>query len=539
MFENSKTEKLSQVVLAIVVCMAAVDLGLADWQEEAKLTASDGAANDWFGVSVSVSSPYYLIGADGDDDNGNWSGAAYMFKRDGTTWAEQIKLHASNGTAGDRFGLRVSISGDCAIVGAPYADPHGERSGSAYIFKRYSEGWVEQAEITAFDGAPYDYFGHFVCISADYAIVAAPEDDIDGLMNAGSAYIFKHDGESWVQQAKLIASDRAAYDRFGASVSVDGHYAIVGAVYKDSNGNADAGAAYVFKRNGESWTQEAKLTASDGIAEDHFGNSASIRGDCAVVGAPGGDSRTVPGAAYIFKRNGENWIEQEPKLTASDGVAGDVFGAGVQTNGDYTVVSAVWDDDFTGSAYVFKRHGEGWTEQGKLIASDRAPHDQFGPCAISGNHVVVGSGGDDDHGNGSGSAHVFVLDPIIVDIDIDPDTLNLSSKGKWVTCYIELPQDFDVIDIKGETVELDGIPAHIGEEGWARAGANSSNIMDHDGDGIPERMVKFDRSAVQGLLVELDLLGNVDLIVSGELIDGPSFEGTDVMRVINEGKKTE
>jgi len=122
--------------------------------------------------------------------------------------------------------------------------------------------------------------------------------------------------------------------------------------------------------------------------------------------------------------------------------------------------------------------------------------------------------------------------PELAAIDIDPDTLNLSSKDKWVTCYIELPDGYDVMDIDGSTVMLEGIPAYIGAEGWARAGANSGNIMDHDGDGILERMVKFDRSAVQDYLISLGLSGYVGLTVTGDLIDGPSFEGIDVIRVI-------
>ncbi len=117
-------------------------------------------------------------------------------------------------------------------------------------------------------------------------------------------------------------------------------------------------------------------------------------------------------------------------------------------------------------------------------------------------------------------------------IDIDPDTLNLSSKDKWVTCYIELPDGYDVMDIDGASVTLEGIPAYIGAEGWARAGANSGNIMDHDGDGILERMVKFDGAAVRGYLIGQGASGYVGLTVTGNLVDGPSFEGIDVIRVI-------
>ena len=119
-----------------------------------------------------------------------------------------------------------------------------------------------------------------------------------------------------------------------------------------------------------------------------------------------------------------------------------------------------------------------------------------------------------------------------VSIDIDPDTLNLGSKEKWVTCYIELPDGYDVMDIDGASVKLEGISAYIGAEGWAKAGANSGNIMDHDGDGILERMVKFDGAAVRGYLSSLGVSGYTGLTVTGDLVDGPSFEGIDVIRVI-------
>lgn len=131
----------------------------------------------------------------------------------------------------------------------------------------------------------------------------------------------------------------------------------------------------------------------------------------------------------------------------------------------------------------------------------------------------------------------LTLIPVYANINIDPDTINLSSKDKWLTCYIELPEGFDVMDIDGATVNIDGIFAYIGKEGWARAGANTSNIMDHDGDGILERMVKFDKPEVQDYLTGLDILGDVELMVTGELINGPPFVGTDIIRIIDKGDK--
>jgi hypothetical protein len=177
------------------------------------------------------------------------SGSAYIFKWDGTSWVEQQKLTASDGDAEDRFGHYVSISGDLAIVGADYDEEKGTNSGSAYIFKRDGTSWIEQQpKLVASDGAAGDSFGASVSISGDYAIVGADgSDDDDKGTDTGSAYIFKWDGSSWVeQQPKLTAQDGTAYDYFGASVSISGNLAIVGCRYDDDNGT-NSGSAYIFE----------------------------------------------------------------------------------------------------------------------------------------------------------------------------------------------------------------------------------------------------------------------------------------------------
>ena len=156
---------------------------------EVKITASDGAADDWFGGSVAISGDYAVVGAYDDDDAGHDSGSAYIFKRDGTAWTEQAKITASDGATTDRFGGSVAISGDYAVVGA-YGDYDADSySGSAYIFKRDGTAWTQEAKITANDGAAYDYFGLSVAISGDCAVVGANGDDDAGLYS-GSAYIY-------------------------------------------------------------------------------------------------------------------------------------------------------------------------------------------------------------------------------------------------------------------------------------------------------------------------------------------------------------
>jgi hypothetical protein len=241
-----------------------------------------------------------VIGASRDDDKGDNSGSAYIFKRDGTSWTEQTKLTALDGDSMDSFGSSVSIDGDCAIVGADNDDDKGDDSGSAYIFKRDGENWTQHSKLTASDGAVGDLFGNSVSISGDYCLVGALRDDDRG-ENSGSVYIYKRDGTSWTEQAKLTASDGSGLEEFGCSVSISGEYCVIGADEDDDNG-LHSGSAYLFRRDGTSWTEQAKLVPSDGDDGDYFGNSVSIDGDYYVVGAYRDENMGwwMPGSAYVF-----------------------------------------------------------------------------------------------------------------------------------------------------------------------------------------------------------------------------------------------
>jgi hypothetical protein len=327
-------------------------------------------------------------------------------------WVEQAKLVAEDGATGDEFGDSVSISGDYAIVGAFYDDDKGSDSGSAYILRWDGTSWVQQQKLLASDGAIGDKFGHSVSISGDFAIVSSYYDDANAY-NSGSAYIFQRDGMSWVQQQKLTASDGDAEDYFGLSVSINGNYAIVGA-YGNDDAGSDSGSAYIFKWNGSSWVQEQKLTASDGDDYDEFGIKVSINGDYAIVGArQDEDKGALSGSAYIFKRDGTSWIQQQ-KLTASDGDAEDRFGHSVSLSSNLAIVGADYDEEngiHSGSAYIFRWDGSAWVEQAKLLASDGAAGDDFGlSVSISGDLAIVGAWSNDDDGSDSGSAYVFKWD---------------------------------------------------------------------------------------------------------------------------------
>jgi hypothetical protein len=249
------------------------------------------------------------VGAYYDDDNGSNSGSAYILKRHADGWHQHTKLLPDNGASDDRFGYAVDISGDFAIVGAYYDDPT-TNAGSAYIFRRSGNVWQQEDYFYANDYTANDYFGHAVSIDGHYAIVGAYGDDVT-YTDQGSAYIFKRSGADWVQEAKLTASDREASDQFGIAVSISGDYAVVGAYLEDAKGS-DAGAAYIFKRDGSSWSQQAKITASDGASSDHFGRSVSISENRILVGAYLHDANgSNTGAVYVLKGMAYHGFKQQ------------------------------------------------------------------------------------------------------------------------------------------------------------------------------------------------------------------------------------
>ena len=399
------------------------------WSQQAKLTAADGEADDYFGVSVSIDGDYAIVGVYGDDnDNGIDAGSAYIFKRTGmTSWSQEAKLTAADGEADDYFGVSVSIDGDYAIVGAFGDDGY---RGSAYIFKWTGIVWSQQEKIVAADGEADDYFGASVSINGDYAIVGVYGDDNSNGIDAGSAYIFKRNRTTWSQQEKIVAADGEADDYFGVSVSINGEYTIVGSYYDDNSNGNDTGSAYIFKRTGTVWSQEAKLTAADGEADDYFGVSVSIDEEYAIVGAFGDDG--YRGSAYIFKWTGTTWSQQE-KIVAADGEADDHFGVSTSISKDYVVIGAFYDDSETGSAYIFKRSGSCWSQEDKLVAWDDTSGDRFG-CfvSISGLSAIIGAYYDDNNnGNGAGSAYIFNR----LNGPPDPPDINGPASGKVRTSY--------------------------------------------------------------------------------------------------------
>jgi len=429
------------------------------WIEEQKVTDPDGAENDYYGSSVSLSGDCAIVGVPGDDENGTDSGSATVSLINSSSFYES-KHTAADGAEYDRFGYSVSISGNWAIVGAYQDDDKGSNSGSVYMYQWNGIIWIFTQKLTAPDGIPNDYFGYSVSISGERAIVGAYQDDGNGF-NSGSAYVYHWNGSEWELYQKLSASDRAEHDWFGYSVFLSGDRIIVGSIHDDDNGY-NFGSAYIYHWNGSSWSQEQKLTASDGAENDNFGCSVSLYGDCAIVGAYfDDDNGASSGSAYVYFWDGSVW-GQEQKLTVTDGAEYDNFGCSVSISGNWAIIGAAGHDP-GGSAYVYYRNGNSFVHKQKLLAFDGSWMDEFGrSVCISGNHVIVGASGDDDNGDSSGSAYVYFW-----------------SGSRWVEDQKLTSSDGAESDYFGHSVSISGDHAIVGAYSDDDMGTDSGSVYFH------------------------------------------------------------
>jgi len=363
----------------LLICLIlGIELGAVSFAKPVKLSPADPVKDQWFGWSVALSERHAIVGSPKADDKGPNAGAVYPYLRSGNTWkpAEPVKIFPIRAGERDEFGSSVAISGSTAIIGAPGNE---KGAGAVYVFS-YNPGgqrWRQQTKLTAHDAAAGDQFGWSVSLDGNTAIIGARFDDDSG-KSSGSAYIFVQDGKTWAQQAKLTANNGTASDNFGQSVSISEDVAIIGAPKHAGGGVKQSGGAYIFVRDGEKWTQRAKLTANVGAEKDQFGASVSIGGNVAIVGAPFYDADAPnTGAAYIFERNGDVW-RHHAKLTAKDAQEKDQFGNAVSIFHNIAIVGAKFDDDLgndAGAAYSFLRDGDGWIERKKvtIAAKDAQP----------------------------------------------------------------------------------------------------------------------------------------------------------------------
>jgi hypothetical protein len=353
-------------------------------------------------IALSADGNTALVGGPGD---GNWLGAAWVFTRTGTTWLQQgTKLTGAGGGFG--WSVALSADGNTALVGAPI---EGNWLGAAWVFTRSGSTWTQQgAKLTPADGVGVNVgFGSSVALSADgnTALVGGRYDS----NWLGAAWVFTRSNSTWTQQGpKLTGGGATAYCQFGESValSADGNTALAGALANDSG----VGAVWAFTRSGSTWNQQGeKLTGGGETGAGNFGDSLALSadGNVALVGGSADDGGA--GALWTFARSGSTWTQQGEKLTG-----GGQFGSSVALtpDGSTALVGGPADEGGVGAAWLFARSGSSWIQQGgKLIGGDETLAARFGSSvALSEDGATASVGGPGDNGE-QGAAWVFVNEP--------------------------------------------------------------------------------------------------------------------------------
>ena len=387
------------------------------WAQEAYVKAANNDALDFFGYNVALSGDTLAVGAWGEDssqttitngttassdDSSSASGAVYVYKRTGTSWAQQAYVKAANNDQSDYFGWSVSLDGDTLAVGAygedsnqttitngttASSDDSNSKSGAVYVYQRTGTSWAQEAYVKAANNDAGDGFGKTtVALSGDTLAVGAYLEDSnqttitngttassnDSNSDSGAVYVYKRTGTSWAQEAYIKAANNDVEDYFGQTVALSGDTLAVGAYLEDSNqttitngttassddSSSFSGAVYVYKRTGTSWAQEAYVKAANNDGSDWFGWSVALSGDTLAVGAyaEGSNQTTITngttassnnsnrssGAVYVYRRTGTSWA-QEAYVKAANNDAGDEFGYRVSLDGDTLAVGAYYE----------------------------------------------------------------------------------------------------------------------------------------------------------------------------------------------------
>jgi hypothetical protein len=439
-------------------------------QQEPPLTPGSNGSN--FGWSVAISGDTVAVGAPNEQF---YAGSVYVFRRVGGSWNEDpdSPLTASALT----FGWSLAFEGSTLVVGTAIAN-------SAYVFNLDGKDWpLEEATLTARDSEFGDRFGWSVAVNGARVVVGAPRDE----STAGSAYVFDFDEEAWkwLETKKLTASDKAEHDDFGFSVAIHQDTVVVGAPKNTSKEVSNPGAVYVFNHDGTNWTQqETPLTASDSADYDQFGYSVAIKDSILLVGAPFDPDPNygpnAPGAAYVFEAEGNSW-SKEDKLTASE--AGDPpdkdqFGLAVAINGTTLVVGAILADaeiEEAGAAYVFTPNETPVSEVHSTLGRSRhrffPAWEIFEFTAAQGDKATLifeaDPNGSNNHGKG---VSVFVKDKIRGVRFFsknrwalgDPMPMEFHADGEYRVVVFGHPWFFRSKGFRGDyTLKLEGICAEL------------------------------------------------------------------------------
>lgn len=367
------------------------------WDQQQKLAAPAGSSEDQFGSSVAVSGDTLMIGTRAE--------TVEVFRRSDGDWSHRQTLEVTGGA----FGSSIAIDGGTALIGAPRYGTFG----AAYVYERSDGEWSETRTLTPDRKDTASMFGARVALARQYnqAVVAAPIEDFSGARAVGSVYFYTLSDGDWSEERKLVPSDWDMFDQFGRAIDMEWNTVAVGMPSDGEDPLKDAGAAYVMEKAGDQWYQH-RLTATDRGQNDEFGTSVSLADErTLLVGAP--RRKNKAGGVYVFERDG-SWQHRQTLTPEAPQALGEerLFGLSIAVDGDVALIGAVGDasvEEDAGAAYVFGKGPGGWTERGKLTASDGDSQDQFGArVALSQESAFVGATGEEEpHGEYGGAAYVF------------------------------------------------------------------------------------------------------------------------------------
>ena len=383
------------------------------WIEQ-KVTASDGQADDQFGLHSVIDGDTALVSAP-LAPGGTWQCVVYAFERIDGEWVERQRITASDAAPSNQFGGWLALVGDTAFIGAPEAPGVGgpdDRKGAAYVFTRTGGSWFQTQKLTLDDGAPLDQFGGVLAFDGTTAMISS-NDYSNGAQ--GAVYVFTRQGGIWTRTQKITAEGDTPPGSFGGSLAVSGDTAFIAALNYNPD-NAE-GWVYVLERDtGGQWHQVQTIISPNATTGDYFGDSIAFNGTTALIGAPGTTvgENVWQGAVHVYVRGDEGTWQPTQLLTASGGMDHDIFGF-VAMHGHTALVGAQRADNHVGAAYVFRETDRVWTEVQKLTPSDGVPDDYFAPgqIAISDTTAVVGAWGAAPGGNtNQGAAYFYDNDGI-------------------------------------------------------------------------------------------------------------------------------
>lgn len=372
--EPARYATLAEASAAVRKMTASSQAGCNSYEEQQKLVSPETLTGTNFGDSVAISGNTAVIGAPWDVINGNnRQGSAFVFVRTGTTWSFQQKLTASDGGFDDRFGQSLALSGDTILIGAPLHDVGSNANqGAAYVFFRNGATWGLQQKLLLAGGGFLDNFGTNVALDGDTAAITSSRTQPN--QQGGGVHVFFRIGTGWGPQQSLLTSDGVNASAFGSSLAISGETILVGAPLTVIDATINRGVAYAFVRNGVTWSQQQRLAPAIPLESGSFGQSVALQGNSAVIGVPGEaiGSNSGQGAAYIFTRTGTTWTQQQ-KLIAADGQAGERFGVSVGISQDTALIASSGNSQpFMGetAAYVFRRTGTTWSLLQQLMTSE-------------------------------------------------------------------------------------------------------------------------------------------------------------------------